>query len=169
MAASDDSDGPTGSAAGRARTPVSAWLRPLLVLFGGMAVAVLLAWIDQLILAVPLALLTLLMAYWTSPLRSGPHTSLRQALEQRGDTVAIILWAPGNPLSARMQTAIRGQRPDVLWVNVYQDPDGRKLLDEHGGTGSLPLVIVGRDVARAATVGDLLDMQEAGRKRATGG
>src|SRR5699024_1532 len=105
----------------------------------------------------------------TSPLRSRPHTSLRQALEQRGDTVAIILWAPGNPLSARMQTAMRGQRPGALWVTVYQEPHGRELLGEHGGTGALPLVIVGRDVARAATVGDLLDMQEAGRKRATGG
>ena len=168
MAASDDSDVSTGPAADHPHTPVTVWLRPLLVLLGGMAAAVLLAWIDQLILAVPLALLTLLMAYWTSPLRSGPHTSLSEALEQRGDTVAIILWAPGDPLSARMQTAIRGQRPDVLWVNVYQDPDGRRLLEDHGGTDSLPLVIVGEDMARAATVGDLLDLQEAGRKRATG-
>lgn len=168
MAASDDSDVSTGPAADHPHTPVTAWLRPLLVLLGGMAAAALLAWIDQLILAVPLALLTLLMAYWTSPLRSGPHTSLSEALDQRGDTVAIILWAPGDPLSARMQTAIRGQRPDVLWVNVFQDPDGRRLLEDHGGTDSLPLVIVGQDVARAATVGDLLDLQEAGRKRATG-
>jgi len=168
MAASDDPDVSTGPAADSHRTPVTAWLRPLLVLLGGLAVAALLTWVDQLILAVPLALLALLMAYWTSPLRSGPHTSLSEALEQRGDTVAIILWAPGDPLSARMQAAIRGHRPDVLWVNVYQDPDGRQLLNEHGGTDSLPLVIVGRDVARAATVGDLLDLQEAGRKRARG-
>lgn len=168
MAASDDSDAVTGPAADRPRTPVTARLRPLLVLIGGMAAAALLAWIAQLIVAVPLALLTLLMAYWTSPLRSGPHTSMSEALAQRGDTVAIILWAPGDPLSARMQTAIRGQRSDVLWVNVYQDPGGRQLLEEHGGTESLPLVIVGQDVGRTATVGDLLDLQEAGRERARG-
>src|SRR5690625_5371129 len=65
MAASDDSDVSTGPAADHPRTPVTAWLRPVLVLLGGMAVAALLAWNDQLILAVPLALLTLLMAYWT--------------------------------------------------------------------------------------------------------
>lgn len=175
MAASDDSDPSAGPASspGRGpaalrRTPVIAWVRPLLVLLGGLAAAVVLAGVDQLILAVPLALLTVLMTYWTSPLRSGPHTPLSEALGRRSDTVAIILWAPGNPLSARMQTAIRGQRPDVLWVNVYQDPDGRQLLAEHGGVESLPLVIVGPDVKAAATAGDLLDMQEAGRGRAAG-
>lgn len=147
--------------------PVAAWLRPLFVLLGGLAAAALLILIDQLILAVPLVLLALLMAYWTSPWRSGPHTPMSEARQQRSDTVAIILWAPSDPLSARMQAAIRGQRSDVLWVNVYQDPDGRQLLEEHGGIESLPLVIVGEDVGRNATVGDLLDLQEAGRRRAT--
>lgn len=148
------------------RPPVTAWVRPLLVLLGGLAASAVLALIDQLILAVPLALLTLLMAYWTSPLRSGPHTSMDEALRRRSDQVTIILWAPGNPLSARMQTAIRGAREDMLWVNVYHDPAGMQLLEEHGGVESLPLVIVGEDVGRNATVGDLLDMQEAGRNRA---
>lgn len=150
----------------RRRPPVTAWVRPLLVLLGGLAASAVLALIDQLILAVPLALLTLLMAYWTSPLRSGPHTSMDEALRRRSDQVTIILWAPGNPLSARMQTAIRGAREDMLWVNVYHDPAGMQVLEEHGGIESLPLVIVGEDVGRNATVGDLLDMQEAGRRRA---
>lgn len=151
---------------GARRTLVTAWVRPLLVLLGGLAAAAVLTLIDQLILAVPIALLTLLMAYWTSPLRSGPHTSMEEALRRRSDQITIILWAPGNPLSARMQTAIRGAREDVLWVNVYHDPAGMRLLEEHGGLESLPLVIVGEDVGRSATVGDLLDMQEAGRERA---
>src|SRR5690625_7601395 len=108
MAASDDSDVSTGPAADHPRTPVTAWLRPVLVLLGGMAVAALLAWNDQLILAVPLALLTLLMAYWTSPLRSGPHTSLRQALEQRGDTVAIIQIGRASCRERGMDEGVRG-------------------------------------------------------------
>ncbi|MFC7455960.1 hypothetical protein ACFQS2_02025 [Brachybacterium sp. GCM10030267] len=150
------------------RPPARAWLRPGLLAVGGLAVAAALVVADQLIAAIALALFALFMAFWTSPLRSGPHTPLATALQRRADDVSIILWAPGNPLSARMQTAIRTPREDVLWVNAYRDPEARALLDEHGGEDALPLVIVGQDVKATATVGDLLDMQAAGRRRAAG-
>jgi len=148
------------------RAPARAWLRPALVLAGGAAATTLLYLADQLIVAVPAALFTLLMVYWTSPLRTGDHTAMSTALTRRGDEVAIILWAPGNPLSARMQTAIRGEREDVVWVNVFRDSEAADFAAEYGGQAALPLLIVGSEVTAAATVGELLDMQAAGRARA---
>ncbi|GAA1487174.1 hypothetical protein GCM10009625_39790 [Brachybacterium fresconis] len=145
-----------------------AWTRSVLLLLGGALATVLLVLADQLIAAIAVAVFSLFMAYWTSPLRSGPHAPLETALARRADDVVIILWAPGNPLSARLQTAIRGERDDVVWVNVYQDPRAQQLLAEHGGAAAAPLVIVGDQMTAAATVAQLLELQEAGRRRAAG-
>lgn len=152
-----------------ARAPLSAWLRPALLLVGGLIAASLLVLAQQRIAAVAVVLFSLFMAYWTSPLRSGPHTPLSTALRRRGDDVTIVLWAPGNALSARLQTAIRSPREDVIWVNVYQDPAAQQFLAEHGGAEAVPLVIVGDDVTPAASVVQLLDVQAAGKQRAEDG
>lgn len=149
----------------RFRPPARAWLRPLATLVGGLLLAALFAVLDQWVLAVPLVLLAVLMAYWTGPLRRNPHQPWSEASAQRVDDMAVVIWAPGNPLSARMQTAIRSQRTDVLWVNAYQDPQAAEILAEHGGREALPLVFVGEDVTPAATVGQLLDMQDDARAR----
>lgn len=159
-------DTPGSSGPRRGGAPVRAWTRSALLLLGGALATVLLVLADQLIAAIAVAVFSLFMAYWTSPLRSGPHAPLETALARRADDVVIILWAPGNPLSARLQTAIRGERDDVVWVNVYQDPQAQQLLAEHGGAAAVPLVIVGHEVTAAATVAQMLEMQEAGRRRA---
>ena len=138
--------------------PARAWLRPGLLLTGGLLLAAVLLLVDQPIGAVLLAVFALFMGYWTSPLRSGEHTPLDAAIAARPRTGGVILWAPGDPLSARLQTALRSPRADVAWVNVYRDADAARLLGEHGGRDSLPLVLVGDGtVLRAATVGQLLD------------
>ncbi|MCL6423281.1 DUF2254 domain-containing protein [Brachybacterium sp. JHP9] len=142
------------------------WLRPALLTIGGIAAALLLVAIDQVLAGVLLAALALLMGFWTSPLRRGRHVPLATALEMRSDERAIILWAPGDPLSARLQTAIRSGRPDVSWVNVLQDPMAQEFLRTSGGRGALPLVIVGSHVLRRATVGQLLDAMADGAERA---
>ncbi|MGO1409668.1 MAG: hypothetical protein ACTHV2_14915 [Brachybacterium sp.] len=136
---------------------------------GGLLLAGLLALAEQWIGAVAVALFSVFMAYWTSPLRAGEHTPLATALARRGDDVAIILWAPGNPLSARLQAAFRTPREDVLWVNIFQDPAAQQFLADHGGADAVPLVIVGEDITPAATVAQLLDMRAAGAARAKGG
>lgn len=161
-------DTPGSPGARRGGVPLRAWTRSVLLLLGGALATVLLVLADQLIAAIAVAVFSLFMAYWTSPLRSGPHVPLETALARRADDVAIILWTPGNPLSARLQTAIRGERDDVVWVNVYQDPRAQQLLAEHGGAAAAPLVIVGDQVTAAATVAQMLEMQEAGRRRAAG-
>ncbi|MBP2409863.1 hypothetical protein [Brachybacterium fresconis] len=163
---SPDTPGSPGPRRGGA--PLRAWTRSVLLLLGGALATVLLVLADQLIAAIAVAVFSLFMAYWTSPLRSGPHAPLETALARRADDVVIILWAPGNPLSARLQTAIRGERDDVVWVNVYQDPRAQQLLAEHGGAAAAPLVIVGDQMTAAATVAQLLELQEAGRRRAAG-
>lgn len=149
----------------RFRPPARAWLRPLATLLGGLLLAALFTVLEQFVLAVPLVLLAVFMAYWTSPLRKNPHQPWSEASARRVDDMAVVIWAPGDPLSARMQTAIRSQRTDVLWVNAYQDPQAAEILAEHGGRDALPLVFVGEDVTPAATVSQLLDMQEAARTR----
>lgn len=118
---------------------------------------------DQLIAAIAVAVFSLFMAYWTSPLRSGPHTPLAQA-RTGGAGTAIILWAPGNPLSARLQAAIRGPREGVVWVNVFRDPHAQEVLASHGGTGALPLAMVGDRTMVNATAGEMLDLQESVRR-----
>ncbi|MGO1225914.1 MAG: hypothetical protein ACTMII_04135 [Brachybacterium sp.] len=138
------------------------------MLIGGLLLAVLLLLADQWIAAIAVALFSVFMAYWTSPLRSGPHVPLAEARTQ-GPGTAIILWAPGNPLSARLQAAIRGPRQDVAWVNVFRDPHAQELLTAHGGTGALPLVLLGEQTIANATAGMLLDLQEAEQRRRTEG
>ncbi|WP_226832195.1 hypothetical protein [Brachybacterium sp. FME24] len=159
-------DTPSPATSARGRTPLRAWLRPALLLGGGLLVTVVLVLADQLIGAGAVLLFSLFMAYWTSPLHAGLHTPLATALDRRGDDVVIVLWAPGSPLSARLQTAIRSPREDVVWVNVYQDPAAQQFLAGHGGADAVPLVIVGEDTAPAATAVQLLDMQAAGKARA---
>lgn len=148
------------------RVPASAWLRPCAVLLGGLAVAVVLVLVDQPLGGALVAAFALFMGWWTSPLRSGPHTPMAEALERREDAVSIVVWAPGDPLSARLHTAIRGDRPDVVWVNAYQDPTAARFVELHGGRAALPLVVVGDVVAARATVGRFLDLQAEGRERA---
>ena len=139
------------------------------MLIGGLLLATLLLLADQRIAAIAVALFSVFMAYWTSPLRSGPHSPLAQARMQ-GPGTAIILWAPGNPLSARLQAAIRGPREDLAWVNVFRDPHAQELLTAHGGADALPLVLLGEQTIINATAGMLLDLQEAEqRRRAEGG
>ncbi|MGP5639658.1 hypothetical protein ACTXPS_09460 [Brachybacterium tyrofermentans] len=164
---SPDTSGPAPVT--RSRAPLSAWLRPALLLVGGLIAAGLLLLVQQRIAAVAVVLFSLFMAYWTSPLHAGPHTPLATALRRRANDVTIVLWAPGNPLSARLQTAIRNPREDVIWVNVYQDPAAQQFLAEHGGADAVPLVIVGDEVTPAASVVQLLDAQAEGRERAQNG
>lgn len=142
------------------------WVRPVLLAVVGVLVAVVLVIVDQILAGILLGLFALFMGYWTSPLRAGSHTPLPQALERRGDDVAIILWAPGDPLSSRLQGAIRGEREDVIWVNTDRDPAAAEFLDAHGGRGALPLVLIGDDVVCRATGADYLDAKAAGEERA---
>lgn len=142
------------------------WLRPVLMVLVGLAFAGLLLLAEQWVAAALMALFALFMGFWTSPWRSGPHLPLAQAAARRADDVAIVLWAPGDPLSSRLHTAIRGPREDVIWVNVDQDADARAMLAQVGGREKLPLAIVGEQVRTAVTVGDLLDMRAAGKERA---
>lgn len=173
--AADPSDGTRSPAPDRLRVPASAWLRPALLLVGGLLVAALLFAIDQRLAAVAMALFALLMGYWTSPLRSGQHVPLARALAARGPGDSVILWAPGDPMSARLQTAIRSTRTDVAWVNVYRDAEAAQLLARHGGRAALPLVLLGDGTElRRASVGAFLDasaaaQEAAGRRAGTDG
>lgn len=148
--------------------PARVWLRPALVLLGGALFAILLWLIGQRVGAVAAAALTLFLAYWTAPIRRGDHTPFATAMEQVADDHAVILWAPGDPLSSRLQAAIRGRRSDVTWVNVYQDTEAQAFLLAHGGRACLPLVIIGARVLTHATVGHYLDARAEGQQRAAG-
>lgn len=139
------------------------------MLGGGLLLAVVLLLAEQRIAAAAVTVFALFMAYWTSPLRSGPHSPLEDALARRGDLVTIVLWAPGNPLSARLQSAIRSPGEELVWVNVHRDPAAQELLAEHGGASALPLVLVGEEVQAAASVAELREMQDRGRGRAAEG
>ena len=147
--------------------PARAWLRPVLLLVGGALLTLLMVLADQLIAALAVGAFSLFMAYWTSPLRSGPHTPLASAQERArgadGRAPTIVLWAPGNPASARLQAAIRAPREDLIWVNVFKDPAAQQLLGRYGGERMLPLALQGEDAARIDNVSELFAFQDRAR------
>ena len=149
------------------RVPARAWLRPVLLLVGGALLTLLMVLADQLIAALAVGVFSLFMAYWTSPLRSGPHTPLASAQERvreaDGRAPTIVLWAPGNPASARLQAAIRAPREDLIWVNVFKDPAAQQLLGRYGGERMLPLALQGEDAARIDNVSELFAFQDRAR------
>ncbi|TDP77957.1 hypothetical protein DEU31_2309 [Brachybacterium sp. AG952] len=148
--------------------PARAWLRPALLLVGGALLTLLMVLADQLIAATAVGAFSLFMAYWTSPLRSGPHTPLAsaqaRAREADGTAPTIVLWAPGNPASARLQAAIRAPREDLIWVNVFKDPAAQQLLGRYGGERMLPLALQGEDAARIDNVSELFAFQDRTRQ-----
>lgn len=150
------------------RVPARAWLRPALLLLGGALLTLLMVLADQLIAAIAVGMFSLFMAYWTSPLRSGPHTPLAEAQARArgadGKHVTIVLWAPGNPGSARLQAAIRSPREDLAWVNVFKDPAAQELLSRHGGERMLPLALQGEDAAHIDNVTELFAFQDEARR-----
>lgn len=150
------------------RIPARAWLRPALLVIGGLTVAAILAGLRMWWGAAAVAAAALFMGYWTSPVRGGQHVPFATAMSRRAPGHAIILWAPGDPLSARLQTAIRGERPDVTWVNVYQDAEADAFVLAHGGHAALPLVIIGDEILRRATMGRYLDARAEAADRGTG-
>ena len=149
------------------RVPARAWLRPALLLVGGALLTLLMVLADQLIAALAVGAFSLFMAYWTSPLRSGPHTPLASAQERArgadGRAPTIVLWAPGDPASARLQAAIRAPREDLIWVNVFKDPAAQQLLGRYGGERMLPLALQGEDAARIDNVSELFAFQDRAR------
>ena len=149
------------------RIPARAWLRPALLVIGGLLVAAILLGMRLWWGGAAVALAALFMGYWTSPVRGGQHVPFGLAMSRRADDHAIILWAPGDPLSARLQTAIRGERPDVTWVNVYQDADADAFVLAHGGHAALPLVLIGDEILRRTTMGRYLDARAAAAESGT--
>ncbi|GAP77937.1 MULTISPECIES: hypothetical protein [Brachybacterium] len=147
--------------------PARAWLRPALLLVGGALLTLLMVLADQLIAALAVGAFSLFMASWTSPLRSGPHTPLASAQERArgadGTAPTIVLWAPGDPASARLQAAIRAPREDLIWVNVFKDPAAQQLLGRYGGERMLPLALQGEDAARIDNVSELFAFQDRAR------
>ncbi|WP_231880803.1 MULTISPECIES: hypothetical protein [Brachybacterium] len=150
------------------RVPARAWLRPVLLLVGGALLTLLMVLADQLIAAIAVGAFSLFMAYWTSPLRSGPHIPLADAQarmrEADGTAPTIVLWAPGDPASARLQAAIRAPREDLIWVNVFKDPAAQQLLGRYGGERMLPLALQGEDAACIDSVSELFAFQDRTRQ-----
>lgn len=151
------------SASAPARIPASAWLRPGALLLGGALLTVLLVLGDQIIGAVAAGVFAVFMAYWTSPLRSGPHTSLASAHAQASPGTTILLWAPGNPASARIQAALRSPREDLVWVNVYRDSEAMAIVEQRGGARQLPLAMLGERIGHVENAADLFAFMERHR------
>jgi hypothetical protein len=138
------------------------------MLLGGALAAVLFVLVDQTLAALAIGVFSLFMAYWTSPLRTGPHVPLAEAQararEASGKHVTIVLWAPGNPASARLQAALRSPREDLAWVNGFKDPAAQELLARYGGERMLPLALQGEDAAHIDNASELFAFQDEARR-----
>ncbi|MGQ4538490.1 glutaredoxin domain-containing protein [Dermabacteraceae bacterium P7074] len=87
------------------------------------------------------------LAYWNSPYRGGNHTPFAEAIKRRSSDHAIIFWRPGCPYCARLQTAIRGEKPHITWVNIWRDKDAAAFLRSlNDGNETVPTAVVGEQV-----------------------
>ncbi|MBV7411293.1 hypothetical protein KRX56_00855 [Dermabacteraceae bacterium TAE3-ERU27] len=87
------------------------------------------------------------LAYWNSPYRGGNHTPFAEAIKRRSADHAIIFWRPGCPYCARLQTAIRGEKPHITWVNIWRDKDAAEFLRTlNDGNETVPTALVGEQV-----------------------
>ena len=138
------------------------------MLLGGALAGLLFVQVDQQLDALAIGVFSLFMAYWTSPLRTGPHVPLAEAQARArkasGKPATIVLWAPGNPASARLQAAFRSPREDLAWVNVFKDPAAQELLARYGGERMLPLALQGEDAAHIDNASELFAFQDEARR-----
>lgn len=71
--------------------------------------------------------------------RATPHAD---ALARAEHGVAVY-WRPGCPYTARLRMAVRGQRDDIVWVNIWEDEAGRAYVaGVNGGNETVPTVVI---------------------------
>jgi glutaredoxin len=71
--------------------------------------------------------------------RATPHS---EALAHAQHGVAVY-WRPGCPFSGRLRVAVRGQRDDIAWVNIWEDDAGRAYVASvNEGIETVPTVVI---------------------------
>lgn len=68
-----------------------------------------------------------------------PHA---EALARAEHGVAVY-WRPGCPYSGRLRMAVRKQRDQIAWVNIWEDDAGRAFVaGVNDGNETVPTVVI---------------------------
>ena len=136
---------------------VRLWAKSALFVVVGAIMAGLLAYQQWYVMAIGFAVVSVWMAVWVSPRRRGMHTAWSDAMMQRSDGRAIIVWSPVDRASSQIQVGLRPDDARLVWVNALHDPEAMAFVDAHGGFDELPIAVVGERVLPKATSGAVLD------------
>ena len=71
-----------------------------------------------------------------------PPTPHDEALAHAEHGVAIY-WRPGCPFSGRLRMAVRKDREQIAWVNIWEDDAGRAwVASVNDGNETVPTVVI---------------------------
>ena len=71
-----------------------------------------------------------------------PATPHAEALARAEHGVAVY-WRPGCPFTARLRMAVRRQRDEIAWVNIWEDDAGRAFVASvNDGNETVPTVVI---------------------------
>lgn len=68
-----------------------------------------------------------------------PHAEALAHAEQG----VTVYWRPGCPFCTRLRLAVRGDREQARWVNIWQDDEGRAYVASvNDGNETVPTVVI---------------------------
>ncbi len=71
-----------------------------------------------------------------------PATPHAEALA-RAERGVTVYWRPGCVFCDRLRMAVRGQRDQITWVNIWQDDAGRAFVaGVNDGNETVPTVVI---------------------------
>jgi mycoredoxin len=71
-----------------------------------------------------------------------PATPHAEALARAEHGVAVY-WRPGCPFTTRLRMAVRRQRDQIAWVNIWEDDAGRAFVASvNDGNETVPTVVI---------------------------
>lgn len=124
---------------------LSRWVAPLALTLGVTGVLVSLD-ADWPTIAV-VAVITLVAAWWVSPLRRSsdmPH--IEATHRAAADGAIVVYWRPGCPFCARLRRGLGPQRRHAIWINIWADEDAAAFVRSvNDGNEIVPTVMVGAD------------------------
>lgn len=124
---------------------LSRWSAPIAVLVVSAVVLVTIraAWP----VAMVIGAVELFLAWWVSPLRTGPTIANDEARQRASsDGAVVIYWRPGCLFCSRLRRSLGSLGRQAMWVNIWADKDAAAAVRAvNDGNETVPTVLVGTE------------------------